>query len=86
LTTSFFLFLAGTLCVESDPFMSPRVTEAARECVANCENWNKPLPEISSYVQRLLDVPGWPPKEANEVGRVALRILDPQHPLLKNGD
>jgi len=56
------------------------------DCVSQCSNWSKPLPEISAYVQELIKLHGWPAAEANDVGRRALAIINPLHPLLTQAD
>jgi len=65
--------------------MDERTSNAVRECIAYCEDWNNPLPDINDFVGRLAKQ-GWDLADARIVGHKALQILDPQHPLLKNGN
>jgi len=65
--------------------MEERISHAVRECLAECNDWDHPLPALAAYVARLLEQ-GWESAAAHEVGREALRILDPQNPVLKNGE
>jgi len=60
-----------------------RLLDAARECIAQCNNWENPLPALASCVEQLIEK-GWEPAAAHQVGIRALRTLAPDHPLLRD--
>lgn len=64
-----------------------RVFEAARACVIQCSNSEKPYRDIESFCTALLDEPGWNSEQVELVQRHALRaILDMKRQVHKKPD
>jgi len=65
--------------------MDQRISHAVRDCLSECEDWSKPLPHVSAFVDRLI-AQGWSCWDARQVGNYVMQLLDPDNPALKNGD
>jgi len=52
-----------------------RLSEAARECMANCLNWNSPRVETALFTRWLVAERGWNALDALDTGRYAMRLM-----------
>ena len=52
-----------------------RLSEAARECAANCLNWDSPRVETALFTRWLVAEQGWNAPDALEIARYAMRLM-----------